>query len=374
MSHRIETASLLSSSPGAARHLKIHRIGVLGARPKAYLQAALHANEIPGLLILHHLLGRLLAADAAGEVWGEVVVVPFANPIGLADNILGNPMGRLSLDRGQNFNRGFLDLAPLLIQRLENRLSSDPAANTAIIRDAMIETLEARPARTEVDHLRLTLLRLAVDSDYVFDLHSEEEALFAIIVGPWTWPALRDFAADMQSDTVFISDSPPLFETACSKPWHDLATHFGPSRPVPQACLAATLELRGVASVEDSLAAQDAAGLFRFLQRSGIVAGDPGVPRPLRGEAISFRGVEFVRAPSAGVVVYHGELGNRVAKGELLAEIVDPDADHPSRGRVAVRSGSSGILFGRRHTMFVRPDDTVAKVAGAEPLADPKQY
>ena len=77
---------------------------------------------------------------------------------------------------------------------------------------------------------------------------------------------------------------------------------------------------------------------------------------------------------AGGVVVYHEELGSRIAKGQVIAEVVDPDADHPSRARVAVRSGSDGILFGKRHTMMVRPDDTIAKIAGAEPLADPKHY
>jgi hypothetical protein len=32
------------------------------------------------------------------------------------------------------------------------------------------------------------------------------------------------------------------------------------------------------------------------------------------------------------------------------------------------------VLFARRHTFFVRPDDVVAKVAGTTPLADPKHY
>jgi predicted deacylase len=374
LAHHIENVPLLSTSPGAARHLKVHRIGVRGARPKAYLQAALHANEIPGLLILHHLLDRLLAADAKGEMRGEIVLVPFANPIGLADNVLGNPIGRLSLDKGQNFNRGFLDLAAPLIQRLENRLSGDAAENVLTIRAAMLDALAARQPRTEVEQLKTALLALAVDSDLVLDLHSEEDALFAVIAGPWCWPALKDLAGDMQPDTVFLSDSPPLFDTACSRPWHDLAAHFGAARPVPQACLAATLELRGVASVEDKLATQDADGLFRFLRRRGVIGGDPGPLRPPRCEATPFRGVEFVRAPSAGVVVYHEELGSKIAKGAVIAEIVDPDADIPSRARVAVRSGSSGILFGRRHAMLVRPDDTVAKVAGPEALADPKQY
>jgi hypothetical protein len=59
-----------------------HRYGKPGARPKAYLQASLHADEIPGMLAAHHLIGLLDDADKRGEIKGEIIVVPVANPVG----------------------------------------------------------------------------------------------------------------------------------------------------------------------------------------------------------------------------------------------------------------------------------------------------
>ncbi len=374
MAHRLETIHLRSSSPGSARSLALHRIGVPGGRPKAYLQAGLHANEIPGLLILHHLLDRLLRADRDGHVSGEVVLVPYANPIGLGETVLGNPMGRLSLEKGTNFNRGFPDLAPLAAARLEGKLGGDPAANVAAIRAALLDAVAAAPARTELDDLRLALLHHAVDSDLLFDLHSEEDALFAVITAPWVWPALRDFAADMQPDCVFIANAPPLFDTTCSKPWHDLARRFGSGPPIPQACLSATLELRGVAAVSDAQARADAERLFCHLQRRDVVAGEVGPLPKLRREPVPFRGVEFVRAPSAGIVVYHEELGAELRAGSVVCELVDPAAPDPSKGRVAVRCSTDGVFFARRHTMFARPDEVLGKIAGAAEMADPRQY
>jgi predicted deacylase len=374
MVHRVEPIALRSSSPGTVRSLTVHHIGQPGARPKAYLQAGLHANEIPGLLVLHHLLDRLLSADREGRVAGEVVLVPYANPIGLGETVLGNPIGRLSLDSGTNFNRGFPDLAPLACDQLAGRLSSDAAANVAAVRGALLQAVAAWPARRELDDLRLTLLRLAIDSDLLFDLHSEEDAQFAVIAAPWAWPELLDFACDMQPDCIFIADAPLLFDTTCSKPWHDLAARFGPGIPIPQACLSATLELRGVAAVSDSQARSDADGLFRYLQRRGVLAGVAGPPTALRCEPISFSGVEFVRALSAGVVVYREELGAELRAGTVLCEIVDPASPDPAAARCAVRCSTDGIFFAKRHTMLVRPDDVVAKVAGAKLLANPNHY
>src|SRR3546814_5615348 len=58
MPARCDRLPLLTASPGTSRELVVHRFGQAGARPKVYLQAALHADETPGLLVLHHLYGR----------------------------------------------------------------------------------------------------------------------------------------------------------------------------------------------------------------------------------------------------------------------------------------------------------------------------
>ena len=54
-----------------------------------------------------------------------------------------------------------------------------------------------------------------------------------------------------------------------------------PGVPVPLARFAVTVEHRGQADVTDPLAASDAASLLRFLQRRGVVQGEPGpIPEP----------------------------------------------------------------------------------------------
>src|SRR5215471_13675490 len=102
--------ALTSASPGARMELLSLHFGEAGAGPKATLQAALHADEIPGLLVAHHLRERLAALEAAGRILGEVVLVPVANPVGLAQRVLHSPQGRFELDSGENFNRHYADL------------------------------------------------------------------------------------------------------------------------------------------------------------------------------------------------------------------------------------------------------------------------
>ena len=56
------TIELPAMTPGGGRRLAVHRFGRRGARPKAYLQAAIHANELPGTMALHNLMPMLVEA------------------------------------------------------------------------------------------------------------------------------------------------------------------------------------------------------------------------------------------------------------------------------------------------------------------------
>jgi predicted deacylase len=104
---RRETIALPSVATGTRREIEVLRFGAPGARPKAYLQAGLHADELPGMLVLRVLAGLL----EGSEVIGEVVVVPVANPIGLAQQVQGYLRGRYEDNSAGNFNRGYADLA-----------------------------------------------------------------------------------------------------------------------------------------------------------------------------------------------------------------------------------------------------------------------
>src|SRR6188472_2373851 len=109
---RRESFALPQVAPGTRRELEVWRFGTPGARPKAYLQAGLHADELPGMLVLRRLAGLLSEKAARGEIRGEVVVVPVANPIGLAQHAHGYLRGRVESGASANFNRGYADLAP----------------------------------------------------------------------------------------------------------------------------------------------------------------------------------------------------------------------------------------------------------------------
>ena len=77
------------------------------AAPSAYLQAALHGGELPGVVAIHALMPKLRAAGAEGRVLGDITIVPSANPIGRAQYLFGDLQGRFHLGSRTNFNRDF---------------------------------------------------------------------------------------------------------------------------------------------------------------------------------------------------------------------------------------------------------------------------
>ncbi|HYH22145.1 MAG TPA: succinylglutamate desuccinylase/aspartoacylase family protein [Azospirillum sp.] len=368
MPRTVEQIALPVARLGTRRALGVHRFGTPGARPKAYIQAALHADETPGMLVAHHLLRRL---DHAPVV-GEVIVVPVANPIGLAQVVAGTHVGRYGLDGNGNFNRGFPNLVPYAETLLRDRLGADAAANVPLVRKALRAAHAEHRPTGEVGALRHALLGLALDADLVLDLHCDNESVMHLYTGDALWPEAAGLAAELGCRAALLareSGGHP-FDEACSAPWWLLAERLGDATPIPPACLAATVELRGKADVDDAQAAADAEALLRVLIRRGVVAGDAGPLPALQCEATPLAGLDRLTAPVSGVLVFHCQVGDHVRTGRVVADIVDPTATTPAAARTPVTAATDGLLMARSNQRFVGLGDLVASIAGVTPLPE----
>ena len=262
--------------PGSPHQLTVLRFGSAGTGGKAYLQAGLHADEFPGMLVLRILARHLAEAEAHGGIHGEILLVPQANPIGLAQTETTFVSGRIDNATGENFNRNYPDLSDLP----SLSLGPDAACNVATIRAAMSARLAAMQPDGALAHLRHRLLTLAHDADLVLDLHADNEAEPHMYVGPALWPAAEDIAAAIDARAVLLSEvsGGNPFDEACASPWWVLAANH-PGVPIPPACLAATLELGSNDDVDPERAADQATALLRMLQARGFVGGSGGHPR-----------------------------------------------------------------------------------------------
>ena len=355
---------LPAASAGPTRRLRSLHYGRGESGRKAYLQAALHADEVPPLLVAQALMARLQALDAAGAIAGEIVLVPMANPIGLSQDLQGAAFGRFDLATGTNFNRQFRHLSPALAVAVEHRLGADAAANTRVIRAAARELLGAWQPATETEALKRLLQTLAIDADLVLDLHCDNQAVMHLYAGTPQAEAFAPLAGYLGAQALLhsaVSGDEPFDESA-ARIWWELAAHFDGRFPIdPLACLAATVELRGETEVSHELATRDAEALVAYLRHAGHIDGS-APPPPAACAATPLEGVEPVTAPVAGIVVFAKAPGDWVEAGELVAEIVDPLTDE----RTALHARVSGRCFARTARRYASRGMRLAKIAGAQ--------
>lgn len=366
MAFNTSVLTLPSAGPGTVRRLTVLRFQGTQPGPKAYVQAAVHADEVPALLVAQHLREKLMALDAAGRLKGEIILVPYANPIGLTQFLQGWHLGRYELDSGANFNRGYPDLFEPVAAAVADALGADATANVALIRKALRAALPSACPADENAALKQYLYALSCDADVVLDLHCDYEAIMHLYLGTPLWPAAADLAACLNSPVNLLAEDSggEAFDEANSRLWWRLAKRF-PQHPIPPACCAATIELRGDRDVSDALAAQDADGLIAFLAGRGFVDA-PANPAPAKLPAATLlEAVDSISASHPGVLVWAIELGSEVKCGQLMGQLIDPEtgARHPITAR------TDGVFFAARGHRWVRPGQWIAKIAGHEKLA-----
>ncbi|TFW20064.1 succinylglutamate desuccinylase/aspartoacylase family protein [Massilia arenosa] len=359
---QIQRQPIATDDSIAAFQLTSLHFGVPGTGKKVYIQAALHADEVPGMLVVQFLRQQLLQLESTGRLRGEVILVPVANPIGLSQAIHGAPFGRFDLATGVNFNRAYKHVAGELSGTLAGRLGPDAAANVRLIREQARASVQGWEVRNNVEALKKALLELAIDADIVLDLHCDNDAVIHLYAGTPLAEQVRDLAALLGAHAVLLAleagDEP--FDEACSRLWWDLARHFGPQYPIPPACVAVTIELRGEMDVNYSYAERDAHALLQYLARQGVldIPWEP-LPPPLC-EPTPLEGVEPIAAPRSGVLVFQKNLGDLVAAGDTIADLIEPVSGAVS----PLRATRPGVMFARTAHRHLLRGMQVCKVAG----------
>jgi predicted deacylase len=297
-----------------------------GSGPKVHLQAGVHADEIAGMLVLHLLLPRLQACQDQGLLKGCVTVVPQANPFGIGQFRQGRILGRIHEATGQNFNRLF-DRSLAL----------------------------TRPA-TNLGHWQKSLAQLAADADLMLDLHTDDEALPYLYIHRSFWPQGRELAAALKVDVAILWDEggDGSFEETIISPWLREA-EIGKR-------LAATIELRGQADVNDLLAEQDAAGLYAWLCACGVID-EQVLLAQWQGEAVDIGCMESIFAAQPGVLIFERALGDHLEEGERFARILGRPGDPASE--VVLRAAQAGRMVTRYRDRLVPQGAVVAKFTGS---------
>lgn len=361
---RHHTHALLSPVPGTARQVHSFHYGPQDAARKIYIQASLHADELPGMLVAWYLKQRLAELENAGRLAAEIIVVPIANPIGLEQILMDVPLGRYELESGENFNRWFVDLADQVGNDIEARLTDDTAHNQALIRSSLRSVLQAQVATTQLQSLRLTLQQLACDADMVLDLHCDFEAVEHLYTTPEAWPKVEPLSRYLgaQASLLATDSGGQSFDECFTLVWWQLQQRFAGRYPIPMGSFSVTVELRGQGDVNHALASRDCQAIISYLIDFGVIDGEPASPPELLYPATPLAAVEPVATPVGGLLVFCAMPGEHIEAGQLIAEVIDPISDAVT----AIHAKNAGLLYARSLRRMATAGMVVAHVAGTQ--------
>jgi len=364
---RHQQHELLAPVPGTARQIHSFHFGsasVDQAAKRAYIQASLHADELPGMLVAWHLKQRLAELESAGQILGEVTLVPVANPIGQAQVVMDMPLGRYELETRENFNRAFINVSQHVGDEVEPLLNDDAAHNLQLIRASLHQALMHSTAKTQLQSQRLTLQRLACQADVVLDLHCDFEAVAHLYTTPEAWERVEPLSRYIGADaSLLASDSGgQSFDESFSLFWLQMQQRFGERFPIAQGAIAVTVEHRGVLDVSHAQAAADCQAILNYLTHVGVLAGEAPALPALRQPATPLAGVEPVTTPVGGLLVFCATPGQVMAAGDQIAEVIDPISDSVT----PIYCSTAGLLYARSMRRMATAGMAIAHVAGSQ--------
>lgn len=361
------TIEIEGRGPGTWHSLRYLDFGKEAAAPFVYIQGGLHADEAPGILVAHCVSKKLASLEQSGELKGRVRVVPAANPIGLSQFSLGQQEGRFDLYDGRNFNRHYPDFAGQLRARISALLSDDATSNLVKIRSVLKAMVSAWDVVTPADHLRKQLMSLAIEADFVLDLHCDGEAEVHLYTQPSSAATFAPLARRLQARAVLLAEVSGLnpLDEALVRPWLELAVAI-PDAAIPLGCASTTVELRGRADVEQNRAQADAEAIIDFLRDVGVVHGEPAPLPPKLCEPTPLAGSEAVVAPSRGIICYSVPTGSYLNANDVVAELIDPYSGDIS----LVRAGTAGVFYARAESRIAERGKRLGKIAGLEAFRD----
>ncbi|MEO6014014.1 MAG: succinylglutamate desuccinylase/aspartoacylase family protein [Devosia sp.] len=370
-----ETLALRGDAPGTTTELTFYRIGPSSAPEKVYLQAALHADEQPGTMVLHHLLPMLRQADEQELLRARFTVVPMANPLGMANMVQRRHLGRSDINSGVNYNRQWPDLFAMIRSQLAGRLNEDERFNVNLIRKAVAMWIDAQQPRSAAEQLRLFLLKEAHDAEFVLDLHCDSDSLLHVYTSPELMPELQDLSDWMGAAAVLTAadSGGGSFDEVLPLLYRKVA-QTNPGKPVPMASATATLEYRGLADSFDHYGEQDALRLFGFLAGRGLIDADTGPKPEASSEATPFEATDIVRVDRPGLLAYRVDLGQMVQRGQSIADLIALDGPEAFIARTPIVAGTDGLVLTRSVRKYVTRGESVAKIVGTTPLPQRRGY
>lgn len=309
---------------GQAHQVTVFNVKGVGPGPKVYIQANLHGAELQGNAVIYQLLRRLENL----EIRGELTIVPQANPIGLNQKSGDYTYGRFDPVTGVNFNRMYhhdLSFLPEFIER--NIDASDEDIRSRFrdeLRSSLHDALDSPFGLSTARRLCYTLQSMALEADYVLDLHTGPISSKHLYVAEYA----QDKASYFNIPHVIIipNEFDGALDEASFVPWWSLSQAFeNRGRKLEILQEAFTVELGSEEMIDLDAAEHDCDSLMSYLSHKDIFVGADFQPLEMVRYGCFLKDYKIVYAPRGGLVEYKAAFGEVLEAGAPLASFLNID-------------------------------------------------
>lgn len=295
--------------------------------PTVYIQSSIHGAEVQGNVVLYHLLQALKTAPLRGKI----ILVPNCNPVGSNLKSGEYTLGRFDPVNGQNWNRAY-HYDPSIVDEFANRIH--PETNIEDIKAEYRQNLRAAIDR-KLGHewglglaecLNLKLQRMALAADIVLDLHNGPVSTRHIYVPEYAKASASYF------NIPHVILIPNVFAGALDEatfcPWWSLSEKLQakyPERIWDFGVEAFTMEMGSQEVIEFAAGANDARSILSYLSYKGCFTSVIAYPQEMTRYATYLKDYKIMYTQQGGMVEYVAKPGEIIAKGAVLAKMLNID-------------------------------------------------
>ncbi|MCU8028986.1 M14 family metallopeptidase [Shewanella sp. SM73] len=291
--------------------------------PKVYIQANVHGAEVQGNAVIYQLMKQLEHCD----IRGEITLVPLANPLGINQKSGEFTLGRFDPITGANWNREYLNHAIDLPTWYGEHAKLSDSELIQAYRSTLVEACQQKLRYewgiTTGHRLAVNLQIMTHGADIVLDLHTGPKSCKHLYCPEY------DLAAAQFLSIPYTLIIPNAFGGAMDEaafcPWWQLSD-FAKSqgRDLGVTVSALTLELASQERVCLEDARVDAQGILAYLSHRGVIA-ETVAPAKMQRFGCYLKDYKKYHAPSAGLVEYLAPVGEPLAAGQPLVNLLRMD-------------------------------------------------
>lgn len=366
--------------------------------PSVYIQSGIHGAEIQGYAVIISLIQHFLKSPP----YGNVTLVPQANPYGVNYKIGDYTYGRFDPATGDNWNRNYLKLTcptaadqtfpeQIIIKKFVQQYINYPITelykNFKFALENVIKTKLHQPENYS-HMLNLQLQSIACTNDIVLDLHCDTNSL------PHIYSPSYASLASLKFQIPYIIKIPHIFNGALDEatfcPWWELYNELRKSKKNLVADKpdfeSYTIELGNQEYINLEEGAKFAQNIIFYLASKGICKFinpttnnemNSATNTTLLNNPISYFSCKLkdflnIYSPSGGLLVQTWPLGLKVEHNHPIAQLININSLQPEKIKdnpeiykhiaTPVHSPASGIPITRTNSANIHQGTSIMKI------------